>query len=175
MVDILHHFVPQAYSIMYPELEGAAHVQNNGSDHPSVIIECAICVHVCLYLCVGSTCVYMCLCTCVYMCLYLCIHVSVPVCTCVSVLVCTCVSVRVCTSLHVPMCTRVCTYVCMCLYMCVHVPVCTCICVSVHMCLYLCVHVCLHRVPVPVSLRLYIDECTNNSMWLFYIQCLRSV
>ena len=41
LMDILHHFLLPAYSIMYPELVGFAHVQNNESDHPSVIIEYA--------------------------------------------------------------------------------------------------------------------------------------
>ena len=36
---ICHHFPPPAYSIMYPELVGHVHVRNNGSDHPSAIIE----------------------------------------------------------------------------------------------------------------------------------------
>ena len=40
-VDILNHFLPQVYSIMYPELIGSANVRNNGSDHPSAIIEYA--------------------------------------------------------------------------------------------------------------------------------------
>ena len=39
---ICHHFPPPAYSIMYLELVGSAHVRNNGSDHLSAIIEHAL-------------------------------------------------------------------------------------------------------------------------------------
>ena len=40
--EICHQFPPPAYSIRYLELVGLVHVQNNGSDHLSAIMEYAL-------------------------------------------------------------------------------------------------------------------------------------